>query len=860
MDTRPYYRRSKPKQHDRQEADTFLHLVNTFRHLPKYPAPDPSGVFPDSRPLANSLFDGRAAAAVHASVVDPWAPFYPTKPEDSPFLTLNNYVKGPNLLHLTYMCLAAMAYDDYFPENGDSLRSNVSQAIMKAEPGYCGSFGPGVTGAPSLKDGPGDYDLTQMWLLPLAYSYYNELQKEAAERLITVLLAEGIIHRPNEDDIYTCGGAPKDWSRAGYVSPAGFHVTIPETENHVLMIATTRYLTNQLIYPRNPSIKFDNRRNIAGCTEQLLNLLRNQLKNDFAEYNAKPYQEETRHALLNLCSYAYDAEVRLGARMVLDYISAHIAVSSNDLRRMVPFRRRSEKDKEKDYIKQIPEEPGFMDVSLLDGDTDPTKVSADQITVQFALLAGNTRAYPNYPNWVIPQSLGHEMTFGAVSDYRLPPSIHDLFVNDLNRRFFQRLHRHLMLNEPGQQRNADNMEIYAGSPSYLITAGGRPARWVIPGDYGEGYDNQNIGVAVPTSFMPTGLSAGVKIEAAHDLIQILHFSNKFEDDISDGSHGGTENYGVAPDFACGFASHFPNWTGVPKDKDGVFFVNSADLKPKVEGELAGFFLAIIKWQGFVILEAFDTWLHPDVRFEQFTNHMMADNSSIMFKAGGMSTRPLSLKAAAQVLGISVPFSFRQLTAAAGSGNIPHAFNSGQETIYTTFNGNRIHFVIWNKRELDNHEVGSIITKIEYGAGNPTDTLKDAGNYYPHRDPYQFLTGTILKTVDDSGDGVVMEIHNPLLGTKITLDWHDLWHPKRISESGEVEEAGNNHEVWVDSEWTGPFEEGDFFRPFKTLAAAVNAVADGGVIKILPGTRSERLSIRKRVRLVAALGDVKIGGR
>jgi hypothetical protein len=64
-------------------------------------------------------------------------------------------------------------------------------------------------------------------------------------------------------------------------------------------------------------------------------LLRNYLRDDFAEYNAKPYQSETRYALLNLCSYAYDAEVRLGARMVLDYISAHIAVSSNDLRRMV---------------------------------------------------------------------------------------------------------------------------------------------------------------------------------------------------------------------------------------------------------------------------------------------------------------------------------------------------------------------------------------------------------------------------------------------------------------------------------------------------------------------------------------------
>lgn len=577
------------------------------------------------------------------------------------------------------------------------------------------------------------------------------------------------------------------------------------------MIATARYLTNQLLYQRSPSSNFDNRRNgdpgdsRPNCLEVVLGLLRNQLRNDFAEYNAKPYQEETRHALLNLCSYAYDAEVRLGARMVLDYISAHIAVSSNDLRRMVPFRRRSEGIN----IQQIPEEPGFMDVSLLEGP------GADPIPRQFVLLAGNTRAYQNsmrafHASWAIPADLGSELTLGAVSDYRLPPSIHDLFVNDLHRRFFQRLHRHFLLEEPGQQRNCDNMEIYAGSPSYLITAGGKPSRWVIPGQLGVGYEPQNVGVAVPISFMSTGLSAGADVSSndARELIQLLRFSNDFEDDISGGDHGGTENYGVAPDFACGFAFHFPTWTGVPKDQDGVFFVN----KKSHSDELAGFFLAINKWQGFVIMEAFDTWLHPEVSFEQFQEHVTRDNPGIQFK-------------------------------------------SGQETIYTTFNGNRIHFVIWNNLDLDNHVFGSKILNIEYGAGDPADTLIDAGNY---TDQSQFLSGTILKSVGDA----VIEIHNPFLGTKITLDWSDPSHPVRISESGEVEEAGNSHEVWVDFAWINPLihSDGDFFRPFSTITAAADRVADRGVIKIVPGTTSERPSIRKRVRLVAPLRGVNIGVR
>ena len=209
------------------------------------------------------------------------------------------------------------------------------------------------------------------------------------------------------------------------------------------------------------------------------------------------------------------------------------------------------------------------------------------------------------------------------------------------------------------------------------------------------------------------------------------------------------------------------------------------------------------------MEAFDTWLHPEVDFAKFQTHVTTNNPNFQFK-------------------------------------------SGQEGVYTTYYGNRIHFVVWNNREQDNHTVGSKILKIEYGAGNPNDTLAGAGN---DTDPSQFLTGTVLKS---AGDGVV-EIHNTFLGTKITLDWSNPSHLVRTSETGEVEEAGNNHEVWVCFDWPGPFE-GDFFHPFNTIAAAVGAVADGGVIKIMPGMVKESLIIHsnKRITLVAPIGGVIIG--
>ena len=86
---------------------------------------------------------------------------------------------------------------------------------------------------------------------------------------------------------------------------------------------------------------------------------------------------------------------------------------------------------------------------------------------------------------------------------------------------------------------------------------------------------------------------------------------------------------------------------------------------------------------------------------------------------------------------------------------------------------------------------------------------------------------------------------------------DKWHPRRTSETGEVEEAGDNHEVWVDFDWTG-LMEGDFYRPFNTLAGALAAVADGGVIRIMPGSTRETPVIKKRVTLVAPIGGVTIG--
>jgi hypothetical protein len=303
-----------------------------------------------------------------------------------------------------------------------------------------------------------------------------------------------------------------------------------------------------------------------------------------------------------------------------------------------------------------------------------------------------------------------------------------------------------------------------------------------------------FGISVPFSFKKLLAEAASRIVTnARELIQISRYSNV---------DGGVENYGVAPDFACGYTFHLPAWTGVPTG-DGVSVVNR-----KSQGDLPSFFLGIIKFGDFILLEAFDTWRNSGVSFEKFQQHVTQESHNIRLRDGG-------------------------------------------DNVYTTFNGNLIHFYM-------TYDTQSIFD-IEYGVGNFADTLVDAGNY---TDQSQFLSGNILKSAADA----VVEIHNPYLEMKITLDWGNPSHLVRTSEDGTVEQAGRNdggqlYEVWVDFDWNGP-TEGDFYRPFNQLASAVAAVADGGVIKIAPGTTRVRGPILggKRMKVVAPLGDVTIGAR
>lgn len=814
-----------------------IDLLNT--HMAAYGEEDPLAA-------AHRGFDKRAAAAIFAAVsphlgvrlspIIQWRAGRPFHVDDTTgvrskeagkdlfssraLLEMKYY--GHQLLTVylpTVKSLAAMAFADYFPgQRGDDLRKLVSDALIAASPGWCGTFGPAVDTLHVVLGEPfeGNYDMAQQHLLRTAYAYFGELSFAAREHLTTKLLARGQIHRVSLKDTFTSGGPPNDWSRAGFAKGYVYNKRIGETENHILMINTTRYLANQLMYQRYRRPIYDNRRNgsddAPSSMDLLLYLLRNILRNDFSEYNAKSYQHETRTALLNLFNFAYDHEVRLAARMALDYVSAHMAVSSDDCRRMVPFRRRNE---------------GKNVARTVDGRTMTLGLTewqrgADPMTEHMAMLTGATRAYqtPAEPfrpfDWSIAAG-GGESTFEVLSDYRMPAIIHDLFVTDLHRRFYQVLNRRMLDDVEVTGHNATGSEMFAASPSYLITAGGSPATFAIDPYVGfylpkPSFQDKQRGVAMPTSFMPTGESAGNNPDApekatvgfasgAVSLIQLGGFAQR----------GHVMNYGAAPDFLCGPFLTLPAWcrdTIRSELRAGKFdFVNKRgpDDRP-------GFYLAILRDGDFAAIEAFDTWLHPELTFETFRQNVLNRN---------------------QDLG-------------------DHGLRAIEELTYTTENGNRIRFLLWNDDDEDGLNHGAYIINIDYGGIDRADRLPDVP-------ADRFLRGAVLNSPREG----VVEISNPFLSQKITLDMSDQRRPRRISELNEIEAAGDNQEVWVDFDWPGTdVPTGDFFRPFRTLREAFNAVADGGVVKIVPGATAERgmLGAGKRLRLQAPIGGVTIGRR
>ena len=699
--------------------------------------------------------------------------------------------------------LAKWAYLDFLTSNPQEAprhdRFDTYAAILDHQVG--------VEGTDTGSGSQNDYDACLNSYIPLIYRYYASMPSEVSEYLLTTLLSQAT-RSGIPGGRSGVGPMESTWSENIHIADV---VDIPETENHLLGIETARYLINQLLFQRTQNPAYDNLRNgnsdtgAPNTTDWILHALQGFLRDDFQEYNGRPYQDYTMSALLNLASYAYDDRVRLGARMVLDYVSAKIAVSSNDLRRSPPFRRRNELAHYGPTIQgNFLGSPLIANMCCVQNSNDAYE--PDPQIGFYTLLAGNTQILFSNP----PLSPGHlpgnynwEMVHAALSDYRIPTPILDLFARRDQRRFYQYFHHYA-----GNDEYTD--ELYAGSPSYLIAGGGRPTTYCYPADvkapaqvlvdaiaaglggvplaiaaliandalYGSTSD---LGVAMPTVFMPTG--QGLMLS---EMIQFGEYT----------TDRSKIHLGVAPDFACGDSLYLP--PSILNDPAKVVNGNWTFINRGGSAGQPGYYLAINMANnghggqgGF--LEAYDTLLHPGFSFAAFWQAVLAANPAINLQ-----------------------------------------FDQNRVNSYITRSGQ----TVWFTLTADTQIVGT--TEL-----NPPPSNNSA-----------FTAGSVLNSAQGSA---VVALANPATGAAITLDMSDAFHPRRTSETGELNYGGE--EVWVNFNYGA--NVGDFAQPYRTLGAASASLSSpepAKTFKIISGVEHESITLTRPVTLIAVGGPVTIYGQ
>lgn len=411
-----------------------------------------------------------------------------------------------------------------------------------------------------------------------------------------------------------CGGNPFCFALCE-VEVLTAKARVPETENHINNTYVAQYLANQLWFDETGDPKYENARN--GYRVALLNRMKEFLRNDFVEYNSHNYQDYTMTAIFNLASYADDSAVNSAAKNVLNYVSAKVAVSSNDARRSTPFRRLNEDDHTcGELLLQKCHDPQTAFYMMLTGATD--------ILTKVPDILPNEKPDPVDPTKKIPVRFApptyeYEFQWAAASNYRvnhpvsddtIDNTILDLFVNREHRNFYQFFH---------YTNTGSNDELYFGSPSYLLSAGGHPTQYSSTADlpfpfsliFGKHPGREaDLGIAVHTTLMPTG--------DLHSRDQMIRFSDP-----------SGENMCVAPNFACGLKPEIPQAyldIGVP---DGPW--TFIDKSNPTANPAYGYYVAIYRQDGFGFLEVYDTFSHPDgvMTFAEFKQKVLDNNDPVI---------------------------------------------------------------------------------------------------------------------------------------------------------------------------------------------------------------------------------------
>ncbi|MDB5103401.1 MAG: hypothetical protein JWP91_1090 [Fibrobacteres bacterium] len=236
-------------------------------------------------------------------------------------------------------------------------------------------------------------------------------------------------------------------------------VSVPETENHLFMTESSRFLTNQLIWENGRKLpqlialrdsliqSGEGMDNSQGSLKTLLlKVMQQTMRKGFFEFNAQIYQRFTIHALDNLYSFAHDSAMVDGAGCLLDYLSAVFAFQSYDAIRYGPFRRSSE----------VYDENGLIE--------------NDAACSFFGMQSGAFAWDPVSRRGLWHSHVAHASMalYSAVLRYRVPAPIL-AYMRDRPAEY--RAEIRSAYAGKGSRRRAT--EIYYGSRHFLLTAGGR---------------------------------------------------------------------------------------------------------------------------------------------------------------------------------------------------------------------------------------------------------------------------------------------------------------------------------------------------------------------------------------------------
>ncbi len=352
---------------------------------------------------------------------------------------------------------------------------------------------------------------------------------------------------------------------------------IQETENHLLMQNSSKYLMNKMLIEQLLSQNDDNgvdkyQGYNAKIDDWFISRLQRITENDFAEYNAKPYSRYSVGALYNIYDFSCEAGYRTvtaptfpekcsdtdhklttAAAIVLDLTAAKAALGSIQARRIVPFRRLA-----------------HVNTSFLLGRLDNGKrgepyhlldfgITADHMSAAIQLWTGMTDHGPM--RQASSASLG-EMIWDATSRYQPHPLILGIAI-DKTRPYQQTLHH-------------EGWERYSGGAGWLLTAGGSSSGYAqgFVGPLGTVYPSLFIkasdrGAGVPTTLIIASkpcAQSGCQTEqqAAAERQDVwanfIRFEGKREiwkTDGDDEPRTFDHNFCVSRSFACGINLQVP---------------------------------------------------------------------------------------------------------------------------------------------------------------------------------------------------------------------------------------------------------------------------------------------------------------